>query len=501
MEKKFILVGMHNRRLAFDFMNSVIRSLDSESVAITYVDNYRHQLKTDHTEVWFVSPDYWLDRLLGVRADAIFGIPYDFLMARARPNALIAERERVGLVDYICEVERSAKNHITDIEKWAVYALLVMHIHEHNIPAMTDMNRRDNKLIIQHLYRAGTAVHILWDEVEDIKKAIETVKKELDRWISDKKVWITTSNPYCDDMRGGYTYAKPEFAVKHICDEDITQMYPKMLFMTGRCNGKSQAFAEYADKVICAKLNKEARENMTMNAMVDTLSSMGFNVEKRYDCMCKGYRFTISKDVHYTSAFFEYPADTSREYCDARQREFIDYIVNKWHKDHMSDTKTDIPTSLKRIALNAVYGKCPTENYTKQLEIYAALMKGENNMPIRTNPNPECVEYCRKDVAVTTTMVKTMRELMDKQTRKRMFGIKKVYFNDPVTVVIWEDGTKTVVRCTNDQYDPEKGLAMAIAKKALGTNKSGSNYYDAFKKWLPKTEEETEETKAEVEEV
>lgn len=67
--------------------------------------------------------------------------------------------------------------------------------------------------------------------------------------------------------------------------------------------------------------------------------------------------------------------------------------------------------------------------------------------------------------------------------RKTDMRIKKVYFNDPVTVVLWEDGTKTIVRtCAGDIYDPEKGLAIAIAKKALGNQ---GNYYEIFKKWLP----------------
>ncbi len=68
--------------------------------------------------------------------------------------------------------------------------------------------------------------------------------------------------------------------------------------------------------------------------------------------------------------------------------------------------------------------------------------------------------------------------------RKTDMRIKKVHFNDPVTVVLWEDGTKTIVRAGDDDiYDPEKGLAMAIAKKALGNQ---GNYYEVFKKWLPK---------------
>ena len=61
--------------------------------------------------------------------------------------------------------------------------------------------------------------------------------------------------------------------------------------------------------------------------------------------------------------------------------------------------------------------------------------------------------------------------------------ITKVIFNDPATIVFWADDTKTVVKCDNkERYDPEKGLAMAISKKALGNQ---GNYYNEFKRWLP----------------
>ena len=61
--------------------------------------------------------------------------------------------------------------------------------------------------------------------------------------------------------------------------------------------------------------------------------------------------------------------------------------------------------------------------------------------------------------------------------------IKKVIFNPPATIIIWEDKTKTGVKCGNkDYYDPEKGLAMAISKKFFGNK---GNYYETFKKWLP----------------
>lgn len=74
----------------------------------------------------------------------------------------------------------------------------------------------------------------------------------------------------------------------------------------------------------------------------------------------------------------------------------------------------------------------------------------------------------------------------------RIFGasesvsIKEVIFNPPATIVFWSDGTKTVVKADYgyDNYDPEKGIAMAISKKMLGDNKY--EYYNVFKHWLKK---------------
>ena len=64
--------------------------------------------------------------------------------------------------------------------------------------------------------------------------------------------------------------------------------------------------------------------------------------------------------------------------------------------------------------------------------------------------------------------------------------IKKVKFNPPATIVFWTDNTKTVVKCSGEDYDPEKGLAMCICKKMLGNK---GNYYEVFKKWLPKEDD------------
>lgn len=61
----------------------------------------------------------------------------------------------------------------------------------------------------------------------------------------------------------------------------------------------------------------------------------------------------------------------------------------------------------------------------------------------------------------------------------------KVIVNDRVIpiIVIWKDGSKTVVKCQkNDEYDPEKGLALCFMKKALGNK---GNFNNILKKELP----------------
>lgn len=59
----------------------------------------------------------------------------------------------------------------------------------------------------------------------------------------------------------------------------------------------------------------------------------------------------------------------------------------------------------------------------------------------------------------------------EKTIKIESLEIKKVIFRDRATIVLWNDGTKTVVKCNErDTYDPEKGFAMAISEKVLGSH-------------------------------
>ncbi len=57
-----------------------------------------------------------------------------------------------------------------------------------------------------------------------------------------------------------------------------------------------------------------------------------------------------------------------------------------------------------------------------------------------------------------------------------------VIFNNPATIVFWNDGSKSVVKCDReDTFDKEKGLAMAIVKRLSGNK---GNYYNLFKQFI-----------------
>lgn len=100
--------------------------------------------------------------------------------------------------------------------------------------------------------------------------------------------------------------------------------------------------------------------------------------------------------------------------------------------------------------------------------------------------------YLEEDIKMTRDFTNNqigdiVHETYDRFAKKDS-KIVKVIFNDPATIVFWRDNTKTVVKCDpTEQFDPEKGLAMAIAKKALGNK---GNYFNEIKKWTEEYEAE-----------
>ena len=66
--------------------------------------------------------------------------------------------------------------------------------------------------------------------------------------------------------------------------------------------------------------------------------------------------------------------------------------------------------------------------------------------------------------------------------------ITRVLYNDPVTIVFWSDGTKTMTRVQEgDTYNKETGLALCVLKKLT----SGEQVANLIKTWVPTDEKVT----------
>ena len=91
--------------------------------------------------------------------------------------------------------------------------------------------------------------------------------------------------------------------------------------------------------------------------------------------------------------------------------------------------------------------------------------------------------YAKTKFIIEKEVEKEKKGMTTNRNKAYIPAIKKVIFNNPATIVIWNDGTKTTVKCSErDQYSEEVGLAMCISKKALGNK---GNFNEVFKKHIP----------------
>lgn len=79
--------------------------------------------------------------------------------------------------------------------------------------------------------------------------------------------------------------------------------------------------------------------------------------------------------------------------------------------------------------------------------------------------------------------VRYMREHPDPVNSKDVLpAIERVIFNGPATVVYWNDGSKTVVKCQpGDTFSTETGLMAAMLKRFMGND---NTYNKVLNFWL-----------------
>lgn len=92
---------------------------------------------------------------------------------------------------------------------------------------------------------------------------------------------------------------------------------------------------------------------------------------------------------------------------------------------------------------------------------------------------PECIkkldEFLSRDDCPEDKNINTKEEdgmMYGIMIQKNIGKVKAVYSNEAkkTTTIIWQDGSTSQATCEKgDKFDVEKGIAMAIAKKAIGS--------------------------------
>lgn len=241
--------------------------------------------------------------------------------------------------------------------------------------------------------------------------------------------------------------------------------------------------------------------------MVELFKEKGFdNITVTTKLDSPGCTFTISKcGVEHTATFDIFKMCVENRFTSfARCREqFVQDTIKEWEKKFMSTIDLSIQNcKAEEERMKCMYITCGRRNgkSLKSLQMLTDLLEhGVAIKPVIFEPkctpsNQERFSDQLDDYRYLLHDVKITKEVSGNMSRITItdpFEIKNVIFNPPATIVFWADGTKTVVQSQDgDEFDPEKGLAMAISKKALGNK---HEYYNVFKHWLKKWNKPTAE--------
>jgi hypothetical protein len=229
---------------------------------------------------------------------------------------------------------------------------------------------------------------------------------------------------------------------------------------------------------------------MRIADMVEHLKNCGFEVKKEYITLESNYKFTIKKGSVEHSDYYSFKPGLSHTAVCIYQKNFLNKLIKDFENKFTKFKEMEKEMYISKIHDAILKGEksgtlefggvtvpVTLDDFTLQQDCY-----GESELEFKglvTESEADIFNYIQNDI-------KSTEHLMDKIFGLNPFAIKKVIFNEPATIVMWADGTKTVVKTQNGEtYDPEKGLAMAITKKALGNK---GNYFEVIKKWTSEYE-------------
>ena len=90
-------------------------------------------------------------------------------------------------------------------------------------------------------------------------------------------------------------------------------------------------------------------------------------------------------------------------------------------------------------------------------------------VPVESSGHPRYFSYSDIEHALEIAFNKVLFNKYNFPGECLVFN--KVIYNGPATIILWDDGTKTVVKCKEgDPYSPEAGFALAVLKRLTGND-------------------------------
>lgn len=144
-------------------------------------------------------------------------------------------------------------------------------------------------------------------------------------------------------------------------------------------------------------------------------------------------------------------------------------------------------TTNDRINIKIPTNIISTGGFDKHANTYGDIYADDNAyVPLRSSYK---VEIDGEEMKVYNSV----RNLIDSADLVKSFSgvklIKKVIFNPPATIVYWYDGKKTVVKAREDEFSEEHGLAMAIARRVMGSRSAFLREVEKAKRPVKQTDE------------
>lgn len=290
-----------------------------------------------------------------------------------------------------------------------------------------------------------------WDNLEDIIFRIRFPE-------IDNKYYRIEIEFFTDEFNTRFRMAKQKDCIGSIISERHWKFvqYPKERYAPSK--NSSELFEDYITKII-NKFKKE--ELMTIENILDLFQ------EK---IRSKGGRITL-RGVHNDYKTRVTLIGTLE--CPSVKACIID--VYKHHNTIRIKGHT-YTTGIWSCYISTDYDICKIENLID--EAVSNILKGIKDYHRELHNSGVTRYLTEKELIYIDHDEEILEKVMAAISKPQ---IKKVIFNNPATIVLWEDGTKTVVkRQKGERWDKEKGLAMAIVKKISGNK---GNYNDIFKKW------------------